>query len=635
MTGARRPWLIGGVVLLSLAALFLYLRHVPGHPPGFYIDESSIAYNAHTISRSGADEYGNKWPLFFRAFGEYKNPVFIYLLAGVYSVTGPSIAAARALASILGWLPGLLLTWLAWKISRQWLVAALIAASTWLTPWLFEDTRLALEVVTYPGLIALLLLMTWQSPADGQWSWKRVAGLAAALTLLTYSYSIGRLLGPLLALGLCFFITKERWLRVFTAWGLYAILVVPLALFHQTYPGALTGRFNELSYFHTSGSLGAALVEFVHRYAVNVNPWRWLVTGEHNVRDHLAGTGSLLVVTVLLGLVGLGLIARQHYRHAWWRFVLYGLLVSVVPAALTRNDFPQLRLIAFPVFFLAITIPALSWLVGPRQETTRGAARIRPLAIAAVAILTLAQGLNFQRLYHRNAPSLWYVYDARFPRKVLKPAVQTGAKPIYLFDEPGKSGYIQALWHGVLAGLPPDQFVRLSPKTPPPAGSVVISTEEDCHNCQLLARSLNYIVYSIPPHSEPGPIAGRSLTEFRASIVVENAPVTLGASETRALSVLVRNTSTVEWPALGDPSGAYAVSIGARWRHSAGRVVRGDTHKRLPYDLEPGDTAGVILEVTAPADSGDYVLEIDAVQERVAWFSERGSPSMLLNLKVQ
>jgi len=622
-----------GFLALSVASLILYLVRVPAHPPGFYIDESSIAYDAYTISQTGADEYGHKWPLFFRAFGEYKNPTIIYLLSLVFRLTGPGMDAARTLVSCLGWLTGLLLAWLAWQISRRKLVAVLIAISAWLTPWLFESTRLVLEVAIYPSLVAILLLLTSGSSPNERWTWKRVGGLALTLALLTYSYSIGRLLGPLLALGLALFITRDRWIRIVTVWATYAVLLVPFALFHQSHPGALTGRFKDLTYLRSETSIGASVAAFIRQYAVDVNPWRWLVTGEHNVRDHLAGTGSLLAVTVGLGLAGLVVIGRQHSRDAWWRFVVYGLLVSVVPAALTRNDFPQLRLIAFPVFFLVITIPALSWLVDHGRGA--GQTRSKQLVVAALAILLLAQGLNFQWLYHRGAPTLWYVFDARFPRKILKPAVQTEAKSVYLFDEPGKSGYIQALWHGLLTGLPSNYFVRVPPTTSPPAGAVVISTEEDCSNCQLIARSLNYIVYSVPPYSGPAPIADQSLKEFRASIVVENAPQTLNAAENRALSVLVRNISTVEWPTLGDARGDYAVSIGARWRDTAGRIVRADTHKRLPFDLEPSDTAGVLLEVTTPANPGDYVLEIDAIQEQVAWFSERGSAPALLNIKVR
>src|SRR4051794_6925677 len=129
----------GLLALLVVLAAGLYYWRVPGDPPGFSIDESSISYNAYTISQSGCDEYGNSWPLFFRAFGEYKNPTVIYILAGLFRITGPSIVAARALSATFGVLTGLLLGVLTWKITRRWVTTAVVIIAALLTPWLFES----------------------------------------------------------------------------------------------------------------------------------------------------------------------------------------------------------------------------------------------------------------------------------------------------------------------------------------------------------------------------------------------------------------------------------------------------------------------------------------------------------------
>jgi 4-amino-4-deoxy-L-arabinose transferase-like glycosyltransferase len=61
----------------------------------------------------------SRYPLFFKAFGDYKNPVYIYLLALVFKVTGPGILAARLQSAILGILTALLLGLLAHRVSRD------------------------------------------------------------------------------------------------------------------------------------------------------------------------------------------------------------------------------------------------------------------------------------------------------------------------------------------------------------------------------------------------------------------------------------------------------------------------------------------------------------------------------------
>src|SRR2546421_5185734 len=137
------------VVLLACGAA-LYAYRVTRNPAGFFVDESSIAYNAYTISQSGRDEFGNSWPLYFRAFGDYKNPVFIYLLAALFKLTGPSILTARLLAAIAGVVTALLLGLLAARVSSRRDVGLLVAASAFLTPWLFELSRVAFEVALYP-----------------------------------------------------------------------------------------------------------------------------------------------------------------------------------------------------------------------------------------------------------------------------------------------------------------------------------------------------------------------------------------------------------------------------------------------------------------------------------------------------
>src|ERR1044071_6250898 len=107
--------------LLFAAGFAFYARGAATNPPGFFVDESSVAYNAHTISQTGRDEHGEAFPLYFRAFGDYNNPVYVYLLAALFKVTGPSVTDARLLSAALGALAALLLG----------LLAARMTDSTW------------------------------------------------------------------------------------------------------------------------------------------------------------------------------------------------------------------------------------------------------------------------------------------------------------------------------------------------------------------------------------------------------------------------------------------------------------------------------------------------------------------------
>jgi hypothetical protein len=399
-----RRFYVAAALLLFACGTVIYLWRVPNDPPGFYIDESSICYNAHVISQTGHDEYGVQFPLFFRAFGEYKNPTLIYLLAGLFKATGPSIAAARFCTASLGLLAGGLLGFLAWRMTSRFAIAAVTAIASWLTPWLFECSRVVLEVAIYPCLLALFLLAAWHASRKTKWGWSDVFALAVALAFLTYSYSIGRLLGPLLALGLLFLVSAGPWRGVLKVWVTYGTFLVPLMVFHHRHPGALTDRFKSLSYLTSGKSLWASIDELARRYFADINPSRWLVSGGTDVRDHLQGTGSMLAVTVLLGLAGLGLVVRHHWRDPWWRFVLYGLLVSVIPGALTVNEFSQLRLITFPAFFIVLTVPAMEWLI-PAPGRNNDNPMLKRLLFAGAVMLIVIQGLY--RIFHQGLTAGW------------------------------------------------------------------------------------------------------------------------------------------------------------------------------------------------------------------------------------
>ena len=88
-----------------------------------------------------------------------------------------------------------------------------------------------------------------------------------------------------------------------------------------------------------------------------------------------------------------------------------------------------------------------------------------------------------------------------------------------------------------------------------------------------------------------------------------------------AFGVSVTNTGTVTWSA----AGANPVHLGYHWLAPDGTVVVWDGARgNLPADLAPGQAAVVALPVASPPATGTYVLELDLVQEGVAWFSSQG-----------
>ena len=53
------------ILLCATAVILLFSLYTWGisqNPPGFYLDESATAYNAYLVSRTGAGEFGPRFP---------------------------------------------------------------------------------------------------------------------------------------------------------------------------------------------------------------------------------------------------------------------------------------------------------------------------------------------------------------------------------------------------------------------------------------------------------------------------------------------------------------------------------------------------------------------------------------------
>lgn len=441
-----------GLFLILGSILVLYLAGQRTNPPGFFVDESSIALNALTIAREGKDEYGTPFPLFFRAFGEYKNPVYIYLLAGVFKVLKPSSLVARRLSAILGYLAAVALGYLAWRLTKRPWIAATVFLAALCTPMLFQISRLAFEVALYPLIVALFLIAVRRASERDRWRWPEVTSILGLLLLLTYTYTIGRLFAPLMLICLELFHTPERRRPLRLIAVLYVILgLLPIAAFDRYHPASMTDRLGGVSYLttHILTPLDL-LVEFEKHYTANLLPLSMSIEGDPTLRHHVrGGGGSILFATLVLALLGaIEIVRRRGREDRWWWFVLAGTLVSLVPASLTLPDGHSLRLSPYAVFLIVLTIPALE---------TLSQRRAGQVVLAATLVIGAAQAAFFFTRFAESGPPRATEFDAGFPA-LLDVALQQGRRPIYLDGSPVDA---HARWYGALRKLDPATFAPL------------------------------------------------------------------------------------------------------------------------------------------------------------------------------
>lgn len=634
-------WVVAGLAVIGGT---LQVVGIAGNPPGSFLDESSIAYNAHCIATSGRDEHGTPWPLYFRAFGEYKNPAYIYLLAALFRLSGPYLVAARVLSGALAVGTALALAALAWRLSGRRSVALTVGISALLTPWLFELGRVVLEAALFPLATALFLLATQRLAAGEGRGWGAPAAVAASLALLTYAYSVGRLLAPLLAVGLLILVRRERPLDVPRAWLLYVVSLLPLAIFAHRHPGALTSRFHWLSYLAPEYGWPKLLRAFAGHFVANLDPWRMLVLGDPNRHQiaHLSGMPNFLVGPAALAALGAVVaLRRDRARWRWWAFVAYGLGVAAVPASLTTDRMHTLRLAAVPVFLLAFTCPGVAWLAAGRsaghdESPPRSRLRPRPGAVVLWLLLgaTLVQGVLFQVRYHASARSPWriHLFDGAYVERILAPALALPRRPIQLADAAGIPGSIQAYWHATTRGVPRRAFALLPGASPVPEGALVITTDR-CTRCRILSRWAVYTLYvAVGQPRLPSPLSpGARRARLETAVPSGRLP----AGEQVLLRVVVTNAGDGVWPSPERSTEPLQVALANHWLAADGRLlVNDDGRAPLRSDLAPGESTVLLLRVNAPPTPGSYLLELDMLQEGVNWFGAEGSPTLRVPVRV-
>ncbi len=130
---------------------------------------------------------------------------------------------------------------------------------------------------------------------------------------------------------------------------------------------------------------------------------------------------------------------------------------------------------------------------------------------------------------------------------------------------------------------------------------------------------------STPRNLQPaGDTPPRALFEPAAATLQAPAGSTIG------LPVALTNTSPDVFP-----HGPGVFGLSYHLLTATGQTLRHDNARAyLPEPLAPGERAIITLIIDAPAERGDYQIEIDLIWEGVFWFRDIGNPTAFIPLAV-
>lgn len=276
-TARVRRWLL---VAILLAAAGIRLWNLEVAPPGLNQDEAANAWNAWCLLKTGQDQHGVRWPVFYlRCFGENRSPLYVYFLIPFQAVSGLNVVTTRMPNAVAG----VVVVGLLYYIGRRLfggavgLLAALLLA---VTPWHIQLSRTGHE----GGLVPLLVVgplaaMLWANMPPFAGEGKRPSGWIALFAgLLTgaacYGYPAVRFFVPLLLMVLGLFAVpsllragsgRGRWAAGAFAVGLAATLG-PLVYQHIFHSDEISRRMSQVWVWNPEDSLGVKVAKAASRY---------------------------------------------------------------------------------------------------------------------------------------------------------------------------------------------------------------------------------------------------------------------------------------------------------------------------------------------------------------------------------
>ena len=344
------------VLLLFILLLFLFSRlyNISEIPASLYWDEASIGYNAYSVLKTGKDEWGEFLPLHFRAFGEFKLPVYIYSVLLAEIVFGVSQLAVRIPAVVFGLFSVLGLYLLVIKITKNKTISLLSSLLFSVSPWFFIFSRTGYEATAGLAffIYAIYFLLLSQKKR-----WKII--LSVTLFILSaYSYNSFRLL-TLLFLGPYMIIFGLKAIKKKDKNGVLLLLLSVVLLLLSIVPiYKLYLRDAGLGRLQTVGISKNILTNYLANYSLSF----LFSKGDPNPRSQIPGSPQLFPIDAVFILLGLVYIFKNKDRK--YLFILIALVLAPIPAAITKEAPHALRSILMAPILATVAAMGIYFLLG-------------------------------------------------------------------------------------------------------------------------------------------------------------------------------------------------------------------------------------------------------------------------------
>lgn len=402
------------LLLILTAGAALRLAWLDVVPPALHADEAPNAWNAYTLLKTGMDQYGVHWPIFYiRAFGDNRSTLYMYMIMPFQALGGLNVWTTRLPAVFASVFTIFLIDYAGARLFGR-AVGLAAAALLAFNPWHIQMSRWGHEAAIVPLLVVLpVAAFLWANlPIGDEEGAPRPirSGIAGAVSgIVCYGYQVVRLFAPLLLVIAVVLNFKAWWRQLKTRSGAASIAALaiaaaltfgPLLYTHLTDPEI--GRRGQIQgvIWNVSDSSGQKAAKVFARYMGHYGPNFLFISGDSDAAlSPPSGLGLFLWTDLPLILVGLFVCLKRARRSPASRLLLLWLVLYPVGDLIYEHPtMHALRsLPGLPAFVLISSIGAVAavqWL-RPRRQ----------LAVAvfcAASLLIITLNIRFAQKFFSN-----------------------------------------------------------------------------------------------------------------------------------------------------------------------------------------------------------------------------------------
>lgn len=338
------------LLFILFLALLLRIYRISDVPPALSLDEVSIGYNAYSILKTGADEYGTKFPILLRAYDDWRPAFYVYLVIPSIKLFGLTPFGVRLPSVVLGiftvWLTYHLTKLLFIKSPLSTLYSLLSGLLLAISPWHIYISRLSHEVNLGLTLIVFGTYCFFRAVQNKKNArWLMVSAVIFALSL--NSYQSEKVVAPILVLSLAILFWRQiRKMKKMVLFSIVVGIMVALPLVAvNLQPGALI-RFRGTSAFSPNQRKITNVRIFLANYISHFQP-SWLFAGALRESHKVPNLGLLYFWEAPLILLGLYALVRAQFDKKVKLFLILWLLSAPISAAITTQAPHAMRSFTF------------------------------------------------------------------------------------------------------------------------------------------------------------------------------------------------------------------------------------------------------------------------------------------------